>query len=294
MFESNALANKRILVTGGGTGLGKAIAEGFLRLGATVYICGRRGSVLKETVKELGVGTGGDIHYRLVDIRSSDGIEKMVEGIWSEAPLTGLINNAAANFICPTKDLTPRGYEAIRSTVMDGSFYTTLALGRRWIESGLKGSVVSNLVTWVVTGSAYVVPSAMAKGAVDTMTKSLAVEWARYGIRVNAVAPGSFPTEGAEEKLNPMGAFTDSYINSVPMERAGRLDELVNLMAFLQSDGCDYLTGQTIALDGAHHLAAPSTFSFLKDMSEQQWQTARESIKESIDKEKGQRSISCS
>ena len=170
MFKDSTLASKRVLITGGGTGLGKEIAKGLLSYGAEVYICGRRESVLQETVAELSKIGSGKIQYRVTDIRDPDAIEAMVASIWEEGPLTGLINNAAANFISPTKDLSPRGYQAIRSTVMDGAFYTVLAIGKRWIKEGIKGSIVSNLVTWVWTGSAYVVPSAMAKTAIDSMT----------------------------------------------------------------------------------------------------------------------------
>ncbi|POP51696.1 SDR family oxidoreductase [Zhongshania marina] len=292
MFKDSTLANKRVLITGGGTGLGKEIAKGLLSYGAEVYICGRRESVLQETVAELAKIGSGKIHYRVTDIRDPDAIETMVASIWEEGALTGLINNAAANFISPTKDLSPRGYQAIRSTVMDGAFYTVLAIGKRWIKEGIKGSIVSNLVTWVWTGSAYVVPSAMAKTAIDSMTKSLAVEWGRYGIRVNAVAPGPFPTEGAWDKLNPTGTSTGATdASTVPMGRYGEMQELANLMTFLQADGCDYITGQTIGIDGGHHLAAPSTFASLGSWSDDDWSSVRDSIKASAEKEKTQRSV---
>lgn len=291
IFDKNVLSGKRILVTGGGTGLGKSISEYFLNYGAIVYICGRRETVLKQTVEELQKKTAGEIHYRVTDIRDANAIESMINDIWQDGALTGVVNNAAANFISPTKDISPNGYEAIRSTVMDGSFYITLAVGKRWINERIKGSIVSNLVSWVWTGSAYVVPSAMAKSAIDSMTKSLAVEWGQYGIRLNAVAPGPFPTEGSQERLDPNGDGGNSYRDSVPMQRFGEITELTNLMVFLQTDGCNYITGQTIAIDGAHHLAAPSTFASLKKMSETDWHNARIAIKESVAKEKSQRSV---
>lgn len=292
MFTPSTLQGKRILVTGGGTGLGKEISRGFLANGAEVYICGRREGILQETCKELDSVNPGKIHYRTCDIRSAESIDQMIDSIFEEGPLTGLVNNAAANFIAPTKDLSPRGYEAIRSTVMDGAFMTTLAVGKRWIKAGLKGSIVSNLVTWVFTGSAYVVPSAMSKTAIDSMTKSLAVEWGQYGIRLNALAPGPFPTEGAWEKLNPTGKSTGATdSDSVPMKRYGEMPELANLMTFLQADGCDYLTGQTIAIDGGHHLAAPSTFASLSDLTDEDWSSIRESLKASAEKEKSNRSV---
>ncbi|MDB5699154.1 MAG: oxidoreductase, partial [Alphaproteobacteria bacterium] len=262
-FRNDLLAGKSVLVTGGGTGLGRGIAEALARHGATVHICGRREGVLADAAEAIMATTGGAVHAHGCNIRDPQSVEDLVADIWSEGPLTGLINNAAANFIAPTESLSPRGYEAIRSTVMDGSFYVTLAVGKRWIEARLPGSIVSNLVTWVWTGSAFVVPSAMAKAALHAMTMSLAVEWARFGIRLNATAPGPFPTESAWEKLSPLpgmsgGATSDA---GVPMRRYGRPEELQNLIIFLLSDACDYLTGQTIAIDGGHHLAAPSTFA---------------------------------
>jgi len=174
---------------------------------------------------------------------------------------------------------------------MDGSFFTTLACGKRWIADGLPGSVVSNLVTWVWTGSAFVVPAAMAKAAVHAMTMSLAVEWGPHGIRVNAVAPGPFPTENAWAKLNPLGTAKGvaTEADQIPLRRHGRMDELRNLMIFLMSDGCDFITGQTIAIDGGHHLAAPSTFAGLSDMTDEDWKRAREAIAASVAKEKAGR-----
>ena len=291
LFDSKALTGKRILVTGGGTGLGKAMSEGLLRHGAEVYISGRRKEVLEAAVAELKEATGGSVHYRINDIRDPDSIDEMVDSIWEEGPLTGLINNAGANFISPTKDISPRGYRAICSTIMDGSYYATTAVGKRWLRDGLPGSVISNLVTWIWTGSAYVVPATMAKTAIHAMTMSLAVEWGPAGIRLNAMAPGPFPTEGAWDKLDPTGkgiGATDS--STVPLGRFGKMPELQNLVVFLMSDGCDYLTGQTIAIDGAHHLAGHNTFAGLGSLSDQDWTDAREAIQASVAKEKAQRS----
>ena len=215
----------------------------------------------------------------------------MMDAIWREGPLTGLVNNAAANFISPTKDLSPRGFRAVTSTVMDGSFHATLAAGKRWIAGGHKGSVVSNLVTWVWTGSAYVVPSAMAKTALHAMTMSLAVEWGRYGIRLNATAPGPFPTEGAWEKLNPLPDVSSSATGSetIPLGRYGSMEELQNLIVFLLSDACEFLTGQTIAIDGGQHLAGPATFADLGRLTDEQWRAARDAIRSASDRDKAQR-----
>jgi NAD(P)-dependent dehydrogenase (short-subunit alcohol dehydrogenase family) len=287
VFRPDALAGKSILVTGGGSGLGKEIAKGLIAKGATVHICGRRAEVLASAVAEIG----GSIHAHICDIRDADSIDAMVAAIWAIGPLTGLVNNAAANFISPTKDLSPRGFRAVTSTVMDGSFFVTLAIGKRWIAEGIRGSVVSNLVTWVWTGSAFVVPSAMAKTALDAMTKSLAVEWGPYGIRLNATAPGPFPTEGAWEKLNPLPDTKSSATSddTVPMRRFGQMPELQNLIVFLLSDGCDYLTGQTIAIDGGQHLAGPGTFADLSELSDMQWNAAREAIQAASARDKAKR-----
>lgn len=292
LFDKNALQGKRILVTGGGTGLGKAMSEGLLKQGAEVYISGRREEVLIEAVKDLEAAGPGRVHYRINDIRDADAIDEMVDSIWEEGPLTGLINNAGANFISPTKAISPRGYRAICSTIMDGSYYATTAVGKRWLEQGLPGSVLSNLVTWIWTGSAYVVPATMAKSAIHAMTMSLAVEWGNAGIRVNAIAPGPFPTEGAWDKLDPTGkgiGATDS--STVPLGRFGEMPELQNLVVFLMSDGCNYLTGQTVAIDGAHHLAGHSTFAGLSSLSDEDWANAREAIQSSVAKEKQQRTV---
>jgi NAD(P)-dependent dehydrogenase (short-subunit alcohol dehydrogenase family) len=287
VFRPDTLAGKSILVTGGGSGLGKEIAKALIAKGATVHICGRRAKVLAEAAAEIG----GAIHTHMCDIRDADSIDAMITEIWAIGPLTGLVNNAAANFISPTKDLSPRGFKAVTSTVMDGSFFVTLAIGKRWIAEGIRGSVVSNLVTWVWTGSAFVVPSAMAKTALDAMTKSLAVEWGGYGIRLNATAPGPFPTEGAWEKLNPLPDTKSSATSddTVPMRRFGEMAELQNLIVFLLSDACNYLTGQTIAIDGGQHLAGPGTFADLINMSDEQWAAARDAIKQSSDRDKANR-----
>ncbi len=293
-FRPDVLAGKRILVTGGGTGLGKELSRTFVSQGAQVHICGRRENVLQATVDELRAvaAHGGTIEHHICDVRDPAQIEAMVERIWAGGPLTGLINNAAANFIAPSVEISPRGFEAVRSTVMDGALHATLACGRRWIAQGLPGSVVSMLVTWVWTGSAYVLPSVMSKTAVHAMTMSLAVEWGRHNIRVNAVAPGPFPTESAWEKLAPIPKANVGAASSdeVPMGRFGRMPELCNLLTFLQSDGCEYLTGQNIAIDGGHHLAAPSTFAALGRLTPEDWAEAKASVRAKAAVEKSQRS----
>ena len=289
MFKDGLLKGKRILITGGGTGLGKEIATRYLQLGAEVWIAGRRGAVLDSSAKELVSQYGGSVRTHAVDIRDAQAVDAMVQRIWDEAgPLTGLVNNAAGNFISPTKDLTPNGFNAIANIVFHGSFYVTQAVGKRWIAGGHKGSVISILVTWVHTGSPYVVPSAMSKAGLHVMTKSLAVEWGRYGIRLNAIAPGPFPTEGASKRLRPDGKFEDGNERN-PMRRVGEMPELQNLATFLMADGCEWLTGETIAVDGAGYLANGAGFTGLDKLTDADWEKARAMIKAQNDKDRAGR-----
>ena len=289
MFKEKLLNGKRILVTGGGTGLGRAMAEKYLELGADIYICGRRKSVLDETAKELMSAHAGSVKTFDIDIRNASAVDEMIEKIWEDGPLTGLVNNAAGNFISRTEDLSPRGFDAITNIVLHGTFYVTQGIGKRWIHDKIKGSVISILVTWVWTGSPFVVPSAMAKTGLDAMTKSLAVEWGRYGIRLNAIAPGPIYTKGAWDRLSP-GKDALSRSDDNPMGRTGELSEIQNLATFLMADGCDWLTGQTIALDGAGYLANGASFTHLANLSDQDWQEIRDKIKASNDQDKAQRS----
>jgi len=289
MFRDGLLKGKRILVTGGGTGLGKEIAARYLELGAELWICGRRGPVLEATAKELTSKHGGSVRTHPVDIRDAQAVDAMVQRIWdASGPLTGLVNNAAGNFISPTKDLTPNGFNAIANIVFHGTFYVTHAVGKRWIAGGHKGSVVSILVTWVWTGSPYVVPSAMSKAGLHVMTKSLAVEWGRYGIRLNAIAPGAFPTEGAAKRLRPDGSFEDGSARN-PMRRIGQMPELQNLATFLMADGCEWLTGETIAVDGGGYLANGGSFTELDSLSDSDWERMRALIKAQNDKDRAGR-----
>ena len=289
MFQDGLLKGKNILITGGGTGLGREIAAKYLQLGADLWIAGRRQGVLDATAKELMTQHGGRVRAHAVDIRDFAAVDAMAQRIWDESgPLTGLVNNAAGNFISPTKDLTPNGFNAIANIVFHGSFYVTHAVGKRWIAGGHQGSVISILVTWVWTGSPYVVPSAMSKAGLHVMTKSLAVEWGKHGIRLNAIAPGPFPTEGATKRLRPGSDFGDSTrVN--PMRRIGQMSELQNLAAFLMADGCEWLTGETIAIDGAGYLATGASFTELDQMSDADWQKARELIKAQNDRDRAGR-----
>jgi len=291
MFRADLLKGKRILITGGGTGLGKEIAARYAELGAEIWLAGRRGGVLKDTAEELKKKHKGKVETHAVDIRDAAAVDAMVQRIWDEGgPLTGLVNNAAGNCISPTKDLTPNGFNAIANIVFHGTFYVTQAVGKRWIEGGHPGTVLSILVTWVHTGSPYVVPSAMSKAGLHVMTKSLAVEWGRHRIRLNAIAPGPFPTEGASKRLRPGGNFSDgSKVN--PMRRVGQMPELQNLATFLMADGCEWLTGETIAVDGGGYLATGSGgyFTELDKLSDADWEKMRAMIKAQNDKDRAER-----
>ncbi|BBG02752.1 MULTISPECIES: SDR family oxidoreductase [Pseudonocardia] len=291
-FAPDLLAGRRILITGGGTGLGRGVARHLVDHGASVHLWGRRQAVLEEAAAEASESRPGSVHVQTVDVRDGDGVDAAMGALWDQhGPLTSVINNAAANFIAPTESLSPRAFDAVSSTVMKGSFHTTNAAGRRWIAAGLPGAVLSTLTTWVWTGSAFVTPSAMAKAAVHSMTMSLAVEWARHGIRLNALAPGPIPTDYAWEMLNPTekSSVGATQIDQIPMGRTGTVEELAHLTIFLLSDACDYLTGQTIAMDGGQMLAGPGTFAGLTAMSAEDWAVAKEKSKAASAASKAQR-----
>ena len=289
MFKEDLLKGKRILVTGGGTGLGKEMASHYAQHGADLYICGRRENVLKDTATEIEDKYSVKVNYETLDIRASSDVESYIDRIFQDGPLDGLVNNAAGNFISPTKDLSHKGFDAIANIVFHGTFYITHSVGKRWIEQTRKGSIISILTTWVWTGSPYVVPSAMSKSGLHAMTQSLAAEWGKYGIKVNAIAPGPFPTKGAWDRLNPGGDNDSDFMGSVPVGRLGEMNELQNLATFLMADGCDYLTGQTIAIDGAQYLTGGGTFSGLDKVSEEDWEQLRAMIRSSNDKDKANR-----
>lgn len=268
MFSDGLLQDARILVTGGGSGLGKEIAKACAQLGATVYLCGRRASVLEAAAAEMN-GRAVPIGC---DIRSGDAIDAMLDEIWKDGPLTGLVNNAAGNFIARTEDLSMRGFEAISDIVFKGTFQVTQACGKRWLAKGDKASVLSILATWVWNGSPFAVPSAMSKAGVHVMTQSLAVEWGGRGVRLNAICPGPFETEGASARLNPDG---DERFSWNPMARHGRPEELANLAVFLLAPGAEFINGQTIAIDGAAWQATGQNFSKLTEWSDDQWAAAK-------------------
>jgi NAD(P)-dependent dehydrogenase (short-subunit alcohol dehydrogenase family) len=293
-FSPQLLAGKRILITGGGTGLGRGVAKHMVDHGAEVHLWGRRESVLQEAADEASASRPGSVHFHSVDVRDYDNVDQTMEKIWNDhGPLTNVVNNAAANFIAQTKDLSPRAFQAVTSTVMNGSFNTTHAAGKRWIASELPGSVLSTLTTWIWTGSAFVVPSAMAKAAVHSMTMSLAVEWAKYDIRLNALAPGPIPTDYAWEMLNPTdkSAVGATQADQIPAGRTGTIEELANLTMFVLSDACKYLTGQTIAMDGGQMLAGPGTFAGLTSLTDADWDQIKETSKAASASSKAQRTV---
>jgi len=259
--------------------------ERFVELGADCVICGRRGAVLEETAQQvMAKHPGRQVETHTVDIRVATAVEEMIERIWATGPLDGLVNNAAGNFISQTKDLSPRAFDAIANIVLHGTFYTTNACGKHWIATKRKASVISILTTWVWTGSPFVVPSAMSKAGVAVMTQSLAVEWGRHGIRLNAIAPGPFPTEGAWARLNPLkeGPLSedgdDRYKARNPLGRVGRPHELANMAAFLMSDEVEYINGEVIAIDGGMGIMGNGTFSNMMAYSEDDWRRIREQI----------------
>ncbi|MEJ8826862.1 SDR family oxidoreductase [Variovorax humicola] len=300
MFQPTLMSGQRILVTGGGTGLGKSMSERFLGLGADVAICGRRQSVVEETAAEWRKQfPGRRVDAFGVDIRNAQAVDEMVESLFASGGLTGLINNAAGNFVSPTEALSPRAFDAVANIVFHGSFYVTQAVGKRWVAQAKSGewkagspfrSVMSIIVTWVDNGSPYVVPSAMSKAGIEVMTKSLALEWARFGIRLNAVGPGEIPTEGMSKRLNPgeePGARSKQFN---PMGRTGEMSELQNLAAFLMAPGqCDWLTGQSIMMDGGQAAATGGNFYELRSWSDADWMAARERIEAQNAKDKAQR-----
>ena len=278
MFEKNLLHGKRILITGGGTGLGKGMAQRFLELGATVYICGRRESVLQETAAELATATGGTIQALPCDVRNLDAVEAMIDAIWKHAPLDILVNNAAGNFIARTEDLSPRAFDSVIGIVLMGTLHATMACGRRWVKAGHRGTVLSISATYAPSGSAYVVPSAISKAGVEALTRSLAVEWGNRGIRMNAIAPGPIPTQGAFSRVLPRPELEKLALDRNPLHRFGTVEELANLAAFLVSDGSCYINGEVIRMDGGEFLQGAGEFSNLgRALNDKDWESIKPS-----------------
>jgi NAD(P)-dependent dehydrogenase (short-subunit alcohol dehydrogenase family) len=274
MFRTDLLHNKRILITGGGTGLGKAMARRFLELGATVYICGRREEVLQKTVAELSAN--GPIRALPCDVRNLDAVESMVDSIWKGGPLDILVNNAAGNFIARSEELSPRAFESVIGIVLMGTLHATMACGRRWLKANHPGTVLSISATYASVGSAYVVPSAVSKAGVEALTRSLAVEWGNRGIRMNAIAPGPIPTQGAFSRVLPRPELEALALDRNPLHRFGTTEELANLAAFLVSDGSGYINGEVIRMDGGEFLQGAGEFSNLgRALTEEDWKSIK-------------------
>jgi NAD(P)-dependent dehydrogenase (short-subunit alcohol dehydrogenase family) len=273
MFEKGLLAGKRILVTGGGSGLGAAMGRRFVELGAELIICGRRLELLEAAAAQMRGDFAGKVNAIRCDIRDGAAVDAMLDAIWRDARLDVLVNNAAATFIAQTDQLSFRAADAILAPTLHGAMYCTLGAGKRWIEAGHKGVVLSILSTSTITGRAFTVPSAMAKSAILAMTRSLAVEWGPKGIRTVAIAPGAFPTPGASGQLRPEGR-DEGWASRNPLGRVGEHGELANLASFLISDSAGYINGEMVVQDGGAHLRGSGAEDLLQ-WSEAQWQQQR-------------------
>jgi len=273
MLRDDALKGKTIIITGGGTGLGRAMGTYFLRLGANVVISSRKLDVLQKAADEMMAEAGGKVIAIACDVRKYDEVENMLQqAVATFGRVDVLLNNAAGNFISPTERLSANAFSAVIDIVLKGSVNCSLALGKYWIKEKIAGNILNIITTYAFTGSAYVVPSACAKGGVLAMTRSLAVEWGRHGIRTNAIAPGPFPTKGAWDKLLPGDmAKQFDFKNRVPLKRVGDHQELANLAAFLVSDFSGYINGEVITIDGGEWLQGAGQFSALEMVPANMW-----------------------
>lgn len=280
MFEKDTLQNQTILITGGGSGLGLSMAKKFAQLGANIAICGRTEAKLLKAAEELKE-SGTEIRYYITDVRDYDTVGEMFDKIVQDFDsLTGLVNNAAGNFLSASEDLSPGGFKAVVDIVLYGSFNCTHHFGNYLIDRKQEGNILNIVTTYAEhTGSGFVLPSACGKAGVLAMTRSLAFEWAEYGIRLNAIAPGPFPTEGAWSRLFPDKKFEEKYLEKIPVKRYGDHEELANLAAFLMSDLAPYITGECVAIDGGEKLSA-GQFNFIDTL------IPREKLKEVLKKMK--------
>jgi NAD(P)-dependent dehydrogenase (short-subunit alcohol dehydrogenase family) len=277
MFQTKLLDGKRILITGGGTGLGKSIGRRYVELGATLIICGRRKEVLAKTAMDFQEAFQTRVETHVCDVRDNDAVESMMQQIWNDGPLDALVNNAAGNFLARTESLSSRAISSVIDIVLKGSANCTIAAGRRWIEGGRPGTVLCILTQSAFTGAPFKVPSAMAKAGVLSMIKSLAVEWGPKGIRLVGVAPGPFPTEETWSRLMPQSLGSTSIEDEIPLRRTGRHEELADLCTFLVSDSAAYITGDAIVIDGGKWLqgAAGPSARAMQDWSDETWHNLR-------------------
>jgi NAD(P)-dependent dehydrogenase (short-subunit alcohol dehydrogenase family) len=281
MYEKNLLKGRTIFITGGGTGLGRSMALRFAELGANLFLVARRSEPLEETAKEIRA-RGARAAYAACDVRDFAAVENAIASAENEFErVDTLVNNAAGNFIARTEKLSPNAFNAVVSIVLQGTFHCTLALGRRWIQSKQSGTILNIVTTYAAAncGSGFIVPSACAKAGVLALTRSLAVEWARHHIRLNAIAPGPFPTEGAWSRLMPTKEFEEHARNSHPMKRFGRHDELANLAVYLISEQADYVNGECVVIDGGLWLRGAGEFNDCLEIPDSAWEMMEQARK---------------
>lgn len=280
MFQKDILKGKVIIVTGGGTGLGKSMATKFSELGATVLICSRKLEVLEETAKEISQATKNEVIPYQLDVRHAEAIEELIAFTDKKfGKIDVLLNNAAGNFISPTERLSYKAFDTVVDIVLRGTYYLTLAIGKYWIDKKVPGNILSIVTTYASTGSGYVVPSSISKAGVLNLTRSLAAEWGKYNIRLNAIAPGPFPTKGAWERLFPDPKMAEKLIRRIPLKRTGEHEELANLATYLVSDFSGYITGDVITIDGGEWLAGAGEFNFLEVVKPEEWDFIAKTMK---------------